>query len=42
MMKKIIFLDRDGVINWDPIGDYIKKPEDFRFLEGVDSALADG
>lgn len=39
MKKKIIFLDRDGVINWDPIGDYIKKPEDFRFLDGVDAAL---
>ena len=39
MAEKIIFLDRDGVINWDPIGDYIKHPDDFRFLEGSDKAL---
>ena len=39
MRKKVIFLDRDGVINWDPIGDYIRRPEDFRFLPGVDEAL---
>ncbi len=39
MSKKIIFLDRDGVINWDPIGDYIKHPDDFRFLEGAAEGL---
>ena len=39
MTNKVIFLDRDGVINWDPIGDYIKKKEDFRFLPGVAGAL---
>jgi D-glycero-D-manno-heptose 1,7-bisphosphate phosphatase len=39
MANKVIFLDRDGVINWDPIGDYIKKKEDFRFLSGVADAL---
>jgi D-glycero-D-manno-heptose 1,7-bisphosphate phosphatase len=38
-MTKVIFLDRDGVINWDPIGDYIKRPEDFRFLPNADKAL---
>jgi len=38
-MSKVIFIDRDGVINWDPIGDYIKRPEDFRFLPGVGAAL---
>jgi len=37
--SKVIFLDRDGVINWDPIGDYIKSPEDFRFISGVGEAL---
>jgi len=37
--NKIIFLDRDGVINWDPIGDYIKHPDDFKFLPGVAEAL---
>jgi long-chain acyl-CoA synthetase len=39
MPEKIIFIDRDGVINWDPIGDYIKRPQDFRFLPGVGSSL---
>ncbi|MSR76781.1 MAG: HAD family hydrolase, partial [Candidatus Omnitrophica bacterium] len=34
-MEKIIFVDRDGVINVDPIGDYIKRWEDFRFEEGA-------
>ncbi len=34
-MEKIIFIDRDGVINVDPIGDYIKCWEDFRFEEGA-------
>lgn len=38
-MKKVIFIDRDGVINWDPIGDYIKKWEDFRFLDNVMAAM---
>jgi D-glycero-D-manno-heptose 1,7-bisphosphate phosphatase len=38
-MNKVVFLDRDGVINWDPIGDYIKRPEDFRFLPGAAGAL---
>lgn len=33
--KKIIFIDRDGVINVDPIGDYIKSWADFRFEEGA-------
>ena len=35
MMEKIIFIDRDGVINVDPIGDYIKRWADFRFEEGA-------
>lgn len=38
-MKKIIFIDRDGVINEDPIGDYIKRWEDFRFIPGAVEAL---
>jgi D-glycero-D-manno-heptose 1,7-bisphosphate phosphatase len=37
--EKIIFLDRDGVINFDPIGDYIKTAEDFKFLPGVSESL---
>jgi len=28
MDNKIIFLNRDGVINFDPIGDYIKTPDE--------------
>lgn len=39
MKSKLIFLDRDGVINWDPIGDYIKCPDDFKFLPGVAQGL---
>lgn len=33
MKKKIIYLDRDGVINEDP--GYIYKTEDFKFIDGV-------
>jgi len=36
---KVVFIDRDGVINVDPIGDYIKRWEDFRFHEGVPENL---
>lgn len=36
---KVIFIDRDGVINRDPIGDYIKRWKDFKFLPGVIRAL---
>ncbi len=35
----IIFIDRDGVINRDPIGDYIKEWKNFVFLPGVLKAL---
>lgn len=42
-MKKIIFLDRDGVINKDPAGwtphSYVTKWEDFLFLPGSVEAL---
>lgn len=38
-MRKIIFIDRDGVINVDPIGDYIKRWEDFKFEKGALEAL---
>ena len=37
--EKVIFIDRDGVINEDPIGDYVKKWEDFRFIRGALEAL---
>ncbi|MEE4257676.1 MAG: HAD-IIIA family hydrolase [Bacteroidales bacterium] len=35
-----LFLDRDGVINERLAGDYVKTPEEFRFIEGVPEALA--
>ena len=38
-MSHIIFIDRDGVINADPIGDYIKSWADFKFEEGALEAL---
>ena len=38
-LHKSIFLDRDGVINHDPIGDYIKTWKEFQFLPGVISGL---
>lgn len=37
--NKIIFIDRDGVINVDFIGDYVKRWEDFKFEEGALEAL---
>ena len=30
-MKRLVFVDRDGVINVDPIGDYVKSWKEFRF-----------
>lgn len=37
-MRKVIFLDRDGVINHDP-GDYTKSADDFHILPDVFEAL---
>ncbi|MBN1688156.1 MAG: HAD family hydrolase [Candidatus Omnitrophica bacterium] len=37
-MKKIIFIDRDGVVNVD-LMDYVTKWEDFQFEEGAIEAL---
>ncbi|MBX3254042.1 MAG: HAD-IIIA family hydrolase [Chitinophagaceae bacterium] len=34
-----LFLDRDGVVNVEVVGDYITRWEDFRFYEGVLRAL---
>ncbi|MCC7524452.1 MAG: HAD-IIIA family hydrolase [Chitinophagaceae bacterium] len=34
-----LFLDRDGVINYEDVGSYITRWEDFRFYEGVLDAL---
>jgi D-glycero-D-manno-heptose 1,7-bisphosphate phosphatase len=39
-LKKVVFLDRDGVINADS-PDYIKNWEEFNFLPGSLQALAD-
>lgn len=36
-MKKAIFLDRDGVINVEK--NYLYKPEDFEFIDGIFEAL---
>jgi D-glycero-D-manno-heptose 1,7-bisphosphate phosphatase len=39
-MKRIVFLDRDGVINVNPVyRDYIKKPAEFRFIPGSKKAI---
>ena len=38
-MNKIIFLDRDGVINKDPEKGYVKRVEEFQFLPGSLSAI---
>ena len=37
---KIVFLDRDGVINIDS-PDYIKTPEEFHFIPGSREAIAE-
>lgn len=37
--RKVIFIDRDGVLNEDPIGDYVKSWQDFRFIPGTLQAL---
>ncbi len=39
MASNVVFIDRDGVINWDPIGNYIKHWKHFRFLPNVISSL---
>ncbi len=37
--QRLIFVDRDGVINVDPIGDYVKSRKDFTFEAGAIEAL---
>jgi len=32
---RLVFVDRDGVINEDPIGDYVTQWEEFRFIPGA-------
>ena len=36
---RLIFIDRDGVINVDPIGDYVKTWKQFHFERGALTAL---
>ena len=38
-LRKVIFIDRDGVINHDPLDGYVTNWKDFRFLPGVLPAL---
>ena len=39
-MKRIVFLDRDGVVNVNPVyRDYIKSPLEFKFLPGSRKAI---
>jgi histidinol-phosphate phosphatase family protein len=38
-MEKVIFIDRDGVINVDLMGDYVKEPGEFSFEKGAVDAL---
>ena len=38
-MEKVVFIDRDGVINVDPIGDYVKSWKEFKFEKGALEAL---
>ncbi|MDD5503706.1 MAG: HAD family hydrolase [Candidatus Omnitrophica bacterium] len=40
IMKRIVFLDRDGVINVNPVyRDYVKRPSEFKFLPGSRRAV---
>lgn len=34
-MRKAIFFDRDGVINYRPVGDYVKSPAEFAFCPDI-------
>jgi len=38
LMKKVVFLDRDGVINFEP-GDYTFKVDSFQIIEGLFDSL---
>ena len=38
--KWTLFLDRDGVINYRLVDDYVRTPEEFRFHDGVPEAIA--
>jgi len=38
--RAVVFLDRDGVINRNRDGDYVRTPDDFEFLPGALEGLA--
>lgn len=38
-MRKVVFLDRDGVINDDTGHYYIYKPEDFKLNKGIEESI---
>lgn len=38
--RPVVFLDRDGVINRNRDGDYVRTPDDFEFLPGALEAVA--
>ncbi|MEN3026152.1 MAG: HAD family hydrolase [Chlorobiota bacterium] len=35
MPSGAVFLDRDGIINWRIVGDYVRSPEEFHFLPDI-------
>lgn len=39
MMEKVVFLDRDGTINKDPLAEYVTSKEEFEFIPGAIEAL---
>lgn len=39
MSEKVVFIDRDGVINVDLMGDYVKSVQEFAFEKGAVEAL---
>ena len=38
-MKNTLFLDRDGIINVQIVGGYVRKPEEFVLVNGVLTAM---
>ncbi len=38
-MKNTLFLDRDGVINVQIVGGYVRKPEEFEYIHGALTAM---
>ena len=38
-MMNTLFLDRDGIINVQIVGGYVRKPEEFQLIPGVLTAM---